>query len=1019
MATAQQISTGAPSVFSACIPKDDVLQGTMADAEFAADLAQVLRGDAPPQYAEAQLFFDNTYPTRGLKDLLSNVCARLTKSQGAASIFRLDTSYGGGKTHGLIALVHAARSGRTVRGIEEFVDPTVLPDLPVRIAAYDGENADPANGRKMKSGILAFTPWGEIAEQLAQQSGYERVKKSDELKVAPGADTLRELFGGEPTLILLDELSVYLRKTQNMPAAREQLTAFLTSLFKAVESTPNAVIVYTLAVGKDRKASDAYAAENQFIAEKMAEAESVSARKATLLNPTEDDETGLVLCRRLFGKIDETIANRAIEAYRTLWNAQRDSVPSELLSPETIDSFRRSYPFHPEVLNTLTSKTATLANFQRVRGMLRLLARTVKNLWELQPTDATAIHVHHIDPGYGPINQEFVTRLNLQIYTPAIRNDISGERNHTALAQEIDQTQYRGLPPYASYVARTVFLHSLGFPSSIQGIGPDRLRFSILAPGLDVGFIEDARRRFQERSAYLDDKPGAPLRFLTDANLTQVLDRQMQLCDPGQVRADLAHRIRSLYLQGDLQLIAFPSAPGEVPDEIGNNKPLLVLLSYDSVSVGSTVDSVPDLIARIQRNVGSDSTGFRKLRNNLVFLAAEEAKIGEMRREMARFLALQELVKPQRMQELAPHQQNTLLEWNRNAGGRVNTAIQLCYRHLFYPSRQPLSPDAELAHSAIEIHQNDSLDSGQRPVVRVLRECNKLRLPEDTPDSPSFVRDRTPLRKGQISTFDLRAEFRRDPALPILISDTPFTRGIQAGVERGDYVYRYKGLLFGPGDPYTHIEISGEAFVFTMTYARENGIWPRPQPAPAAPVVPPFGVSPLGPSAPSAAAPGDSPHGPTSPAAITLPFTGAFTHEGVLREALRIVWEKARAAKVARIANLTVRLFEQADAFRMLSLIGAVPRAKSQVLFSGHYGTAAGGEFEYEFRGPVEDALPVKDFLGPQYRAASERHFEATFTLTFSDGLSLDGDAADKLTERLTQQSVGAAYVTASAEAQS
>ena len=153
-----------------------------------------------------------------------------------------------------------------------------------------------------------------------------------------------------------------------------------------------------------------------------------------------------------------------------------------------------------------------------------------------QPSDATAIHVHHIDPGFGPIHQEFVTRLNLQIYNPAIRNDISGEGNRTALAQEIDSSFYRGLPPYATYVARTVFLHSLGFPSQIQGIAPDHLRYSILAPSLDIGFIEDARKRFQERSAYLDDKPGAPLRFLTDANLTQIVERQIQLCDPGEVR---------------------------------------------------------------------------------------------------------------------------------------------------------------------------------------------------------------------------------------------------------------------------------------------------------------------------------------------------------------------------------------------------------------------------------------------------------------------------------------------------
>jgi hypothetical protein len=997
----------------------------MADAEFAADLAQVLRGTAPPQYADPKRFFSNTYPTRGLKDLLSNVCARLSKGQGVASIFRLDTSYGGGKTHGLIALVHAVRSGRSIPNISEFVDPTLLPIGNVRIAAYDGENADPSNGRKMECGVLAYTPWGELAAQLAGIEGYERIRKSDETRTAPGAETIQELFGGEPTLILLDELSVYLRKVQSMPAAREQLTAFLTALFKAVESTPNAVLVYTLAVGRDGRAQDAYAQENQFLAERMAEAESVSARKATLLNPTEDDETVLVLRRRLFESVDEDLAKQAVDAYLALWRSQSDLIPNDALKPEIVDSFRRSYPFHPEVLDTLTGKTATLANFQRVRGMLRLLGRTVSHLWETgnQPADATAIHVHHIDPGFGPIHQEFVTRLNLQIYNPAIRNDIVGEGTRTALAQEIDSTYYRGLPPYATYVARTVFIHSLGFPAQIQGIAPDQLRFSVMGPSLDVGFIEDARKRFQERSAYLDDKPGAPLKFLTDANLTQIVERQIQLVDPGEVRSELSARIRTLYLQGEFELKAFPSAPVEVPDEIGGGKPLLALMSYDSVSVGTTVEAVPDLIARIHKNVGSDGAGFRKLRNNVVFLVAEEAKINEMRREMARHLALQELIKPQRMTELAQHQQNTLLEWSRKSGGRVNTAIQLCYRHIFYPSRQPLSPDTELAHSAVEVHQNDTLDNGQRPPTQVLRESNKLRLPEDAPDSPSFVRDRTPLRKGQISTFDLRAEFRRDPALPILITDVPFTRGIQNGVERGEYVYRFRELLFGPGDPFTHITIEADAFVFTMTYAREHGIWPRPQPVPSTPATPgsPTGTTDSIPGTPVAG----TPQQPVITGPIVTPVPGGtssgpkpFTHEGVLREALKVLWEKSRAAGVEQIRLLTIRPFEQVDAFKMLAIVGGIPGAKVKVQFEGEYGTQAGGEFTFQFVGPVEDALPVKDFLGPQYRAAVDKGLEATFTLSFASGLSLDGDAADKLTERLTQQSMGAAYVTASAEAQ-
>ena len=367
-----------PTIFETCRPREDVLKGAITEADFAADLAQVIMGKGNVEYLDPVRFFANTYPTRGLKNLLANVCRRLTGAGGeVAAIFRLDTSYGGGKTHGLIALTHAAHGMKGVANVGEFIDPSLLPDSRVRVAAFDGENADPANGRAMGEGVLAYTPWGEIAYALAGKDGYERVRKSDESRIAPGAETLRELFGGDPTLILLDELSVYLRKVRNLEDARDQLTAFLTSLFKAVESAPNAAMVYTLAIGKDGRATEAYNEENQFIADNMAEAESVSARKATLLNPTEEDETVQVLRRRLFESIDEIKIPAVADAYRALWGTNRESLADDAARSETVGAFRSSYPLHPEVLETLTGKTATLGNFQRVRGMLRLLARTI------------------------------------------------------------------------------------------------------------------------------------------------------------------------------------------------------------------------------------------------------------------------------------------------------------------------------------------------------------------------------------------------------------------------------------------------------------------------------------------------------------------------------------------------------------------------------------------------------------------------------------------------------------------
>ncbi|KAF0109471.1 MAG: hypothetical protein FD149_2829, partial [Rhodospirillaceae bacterium] len=430
----------------------------------------------------------------------------------------------GGKTHGLIALVHAARGMQGAPNVAEFVDPALLPSGPVRIAEFDGENADPLNGRSMGDGVYAKTPWGEIAYRLAGKPGFDRV--SDEQMLAPGAETMRELFGGEPTLILLDEMSDWLRRVRHIPGAWDQLSPFLKNLLKAVEATPTAAVVFTLAVGKSGKTADAHADDAMFVADRMAEAESVAARKATLLNPTEDDETAFVLRRRLFKAIDEIKAAEVIAAYKALWMAHKDILPFEATRASTMKAFEDAYPFHPEVLEVLTSKTATLGNFQRVRGMLRLLGRTVTHIWQTRPADATAIHVHHIDPGFGPIHQEIVTRLGQSQYVPAIRADVSAEKGKQSLAQQIDEETFKGLAPYTEYVARTAFLHTLAFQDALKGVNPERLRFTMLAPALDISFIDNARQRFIQESAYLDDRPGAPLRFQAEANLTQLIRRE-------------------------------------------------------------------------------------------------------------------------------------------------------------------------------------------------------------------------------------------------------------------------------------------------------------------------------------------------------------------------------------------------------------------------------------------------------------------------------------------------------------
>ena len=827
-----------PTLFELCDPRPDVLAGNIAESDFAADLAQVLRGDAPEDYKDPVRFFANTHPTRGLKDLLRNICLRLGgQGEQVSSIFRLDTNYGGGKTHALIALTHAARGMREVPNVAEFIDPSLLPREPVRIAAFDGENADPANGRLVGDGIRAHTPWGELAHALAGKDGYERVRRSDETGVAPGADTFRELFGDSPTLILLDELSVYLRKlkARDRERAGGQITAFLTVLFKAVESSPHAALVYTLAIGKqDRKATDAYSEENQFIADQMEEAESVSARKAALLDPTDDDETVKVLRRRLFGRIDDAGTAPVIEAYRQLWENHREHLPKTGTQDNRLESFIAGYPLHPELIDTLKRKTATLGNFQRVRGMLRLLARTVARLWTERPGGAHALHLHHLDPGFEPILQEITVRLSQRQLVPAIRADVAAEKGgQPALAQELDVENYRGLPPYGSYAARAILFHTLAFNETLKGLSREQIRYSLLSPATDISFIDDAVRRFVAQSAYLDDRPNVPLRFLAEANLTQMVRRQEQLVDAGEVRAQLNDRIKQIFRGQSLGLVAFPGGPVDVPDDTGDGKPYLVLIGYDAAEVQADRVTVPELVARIYRHKGN-SEDYRRYRNNLVFLVADAHRKEEMRRKMIRRLALADLRQPEKLNQLAEHQQEQLRERFQTSEKDLAVAIQQCYRHVLYPSRNRVEgADVDLSHSAIEMPSSaESPGKGQAQVVRVLEDNRKIRLPQDEPDSPTYIRDRTPLKRGQITTGTLRDEFRRDPALPILVGDEVFIKGIRKGIELGEYVYQNGDMLCGQGDPWPSIKIDEQAVVYTAAYAREHEIWPRPAPPP-------------------------------------------------------------------------------------------------------------------------------------------------------------------------------------------
>ena len=838
-------------------------------------------------------------------------------------------------------------------------------------------------------------------------------------------------------LVVLDELGEYLRKCPDA-FGRDQLAAFLKALFSAVDGRERAAVVFTLAVRPDGRATDAFARENEEISRIVGELESVSGRKATILNPTSDDETAAVLRRRLFERVD--VSQETVDVYCALWTEHRDRIDVYHQGGEARAALADSYPFHPDLLDTLTGKTATLADFQRVRGMLRILAKTIASVWSKRPQDAALIHTHHVDLGDEGIRREFTTRLNQTQYDSAILNDIDGKAGRPALAVSIDAERFAGLLPYASYVARTVFVHTMAYNNELRGLTSAHLRYSILSPWADLSFIAAAEAGFIQGSAYLDDRPGAPLRFNAEANLTQIIAREERGVEADALRVELDTRIKDIFINnsGSFETVPFPAGAFDLPDDVGDGKPRLAVIHHQALDIGGNVDEVPELIATMYRRKGQDAAGLRQLQNNVVFLIADERHAPHMAATVSRHLALRELRRPERLGELADHQQAQVVELGRRSEADIAIAIQQCYRHLFYPSRTALG-GGNVTLDLATIDQTSASErpgSGQVQIVRQLSSIGKLKTAEDQPDQPSYIRDRTPLkRNGQMTAADLRAEFRRDPALPMHVGDDPFKKLVIKGITDGIYVYQRDTLTAGKGDPVPSIVIDDGSIISTAEFARDHGIFPRREPVVEQPTgsgqgeqigdtsVPTGGGVAANPSpgsggaAPSVRAGGQ---GVTSTAGGTTapaPEAAAFTGEGVLKDALSTVFQKARGARVEKVSSLAITPFEPAHFYLLLNVVESVPGTTRRAVANIEFETAAGSLIGVSIDGSVGDAKQTRDYVEPQLRAATERHVTAKITLTFTDGLTLAGDEPEKIIERLTKFGTAAAFVEVTAEA--
>lgn len=670
-------------------PHSDVLEGTFQQSEFAADITAVHSGKATPEYQDPVAFYERTYITEGMRLLLTSVANRLN-GKGGDPVIQLQTAFGGGKTHTMLAVYHmATRTGSLdeLAGIPGLLDQAGLMDVPkARVAVIDGTNLSP--GQPWKHGRKKIkTLWGELGFQLGGEEGYKLVQEADENGTSPGKEIIRQLLEDcSPCVVLIDELVAYIRQFPEHGSVSggsyDTNLSFVQALTEAVKLVPNAIVLASL------PESEVEAGSQRGVAALKA-MEKTFGRIQALWKPVATEEAFEIVRRRLFDNVKSAKDRDATcRAFADMYIAEGGKMPSETQESHYYDRLVEAYPIHPEVFDRLYEDWTTLDAFQRTRGVLKLMAKVIYRLWKDNNGDQM------IMPSSLPL-YDSDSRNELVYYLAAgwdavLEKDIDGERAETTA---IDTKEPRfGEYHAARRVARTLFLGSA--PSAgpmkqgARGIDRGRVLLGCAQPGQSTSLFSDALNRLSDRLHYMNtsgDKTHDATRFWFDtrANLRREMeDRKGRFNKESEILgklAEVAKKMTSGVTYFDGTHIFTPNS--DVPDDASLR---LVLLPP---KFAYQKDDTKDSFTEVENYVRNNGEKPRYRGNRLIFVAPDWptlARVNDCIRTALAWGSIVEDVKEQRL-NIDRLQENQAKKELETAEQVLPKVVRECYRWLLCP----------------------------------------------------------------------------------------------------------------------------------------------------------------------------------------------------------------------------------------------------------------------------------------------------------------------------------------------
>jgi hypothetical protein len=689
-------------------PHPDVSSGRYVVADFAANLDQVNRGQGPAEYRDSMEFYRRTFLTRGLEQLLLGAMRRLAGG-GGDPVIGLQTNFGGGKTHSLLALYHLVTTSNpaSLPGIDNLMRSAGLSALPkVRKAILVGTALSPGQPNRAAEGFETRTLWGELAYQLGGPEGYALVARSDEAGTSPGQPVLIDLLKRyAPCLILADEWVAYVRQlysVSGLPGGSfgANLT-FAQALSEAAAAVPHALVVGSLPASKIEIGGQGGQEALETLKNAFARVEASS----QLASAEEGFE---IVRRRLFEPIadrdDSANRDAVIRAFSDMYGRGAGEYPQGAEEVDYARRMRSAYPIHPELFERLYNDWGGIDKFQRTRGVLRFMAATIHVLWERN--DAGLLILPSSIPLDSPVIESELVRYLDHNWSAVLAKDVDGT---TSVPLAIDQ-EVPALGRYSATrrVARTVWMGSAPTYEAGKNPGIDdrRIKLGCAQPGESAGNFGDALRRLADRATYLY-QDGTRYWFSTQPSVARLAEDRAAQRDASDIGAEIGRRLKrneDRRMRGDFAGVhAAPVASGEVGDEPDAR---LVILGpiYQHSAKGDTSpakEAAKNLLT-------TRGTGQRNYRNALLFLAADQQRLPELEQAVRLWIAWSSIVTDSDALNLDPFQKRQAESKAEELNNTIEARLFETWSWALAPL-QPKANDPTIEWDVERVQGNESL----------------------------------------------------------------------------------------------------------------------------------------------------------------------------------------------------------------------------------------------------------------------------------------------------------------------